>query len=232
MFVGKIIRSSAGLQPKDGHLNSLYKSTAYWQDNEYHELFDRGKKECQMDKDNGLVRQRTWDLLGWYEWNKHLNLPTAECGVFRGFSTWMMQNRHPGEHHLFDSFKGLPKATEYDDGTKAEKGQFACDLDTVKYNLREWEDLRFYEGWIPGVFTQLDQDKVFRLVYIDVDLYKPIKQALEFFWPRVCSGGVIVVDDYGQENWPGVKSAVTEFCKSVNRSCLPNSTGHVSIIKL
>lgn len=212
-------------------LLALYKSTAYWQDQEYHELFDRGQKECQMDKENGLVRQRTWDLLNWYEWNKHIDLPTAECGIFRGFSIWMMQKHHPGEHHLFDSFKGLSKPTKMDSGTNATVNRFKCDLDIVKHNLRDYENLHFYKGWIPKVFTQLDENKIFRFVYIDVDLYEPTKQALEFFWPRVCSGGVIVVDDYGQSNWPGVKRAVTEFCESVDVNCVPHSVGNVSIIK-
>lgn len=219
------------IEPITKSLSNLYQSTAYQQDQTYHELFNRGRIACQMDKEHGLIRQRTWDLLNWYKWNKHLDLPTAECGVFSGFSTWMMQNCYQGEHHLFDSFKGLSEATEKDKGTKAEMGQFSCGMNIVKHNLRELENLHFYKGWIPEIFTQLDQNKIFRFVYIDVDLYEPISQSLKFFWPRICSGGVIVVDDYGQENWPGVKHAVIEFCESVGKNCIPNSTGNVSIIK-
>ena len=46
-------------------------------------------------------------------------------------------------------------------------------------------------------------------MHIDVDLYQPTKDSLEYFWARLVSGGRMVCDDY---NWPGAKRAVDSFC--------------------
>ncbi|MGG2329593.1 TylF/MycF/NovP-related O-methyltransferase, partial [Salmonella enterica] len=35
--------------------------------------------------------------------------------------------------------------------------------------------------------------------------------ALEFFWPRLSPGGMLVVDDYGIATCPGVRTAVEAF---------------------
>lgn len=49
-----------------------------------------------------------------------------------------------------------------------------------------------------------------RLVYIDVDVYKPTLVALEALWDRIPRGGIIVFDDYGIDQWSEA-NAVDEF---------------------
>jgi predicted O-methyltransferase YrrM len=48
-------------------------------------------------------------------------------------------------------------------------------------------------------------------VHIDVDLYNPTKDSLEFFCPRLRPGGIIVCDDYGFSSCPGATAACNEF---------------------
>jgi O-methyltransferase len=48
-------------------------------------------------------------------------------------------------------------------------------------------------------------------VHIDVDLYQPTLDSLEFFWPRLADGGFVVVDDYGSSQFPGATTATNEF---------------------
>ena len=47
-------------------------------------------------------------------------------------------------------------------------------------------------------------DKKFSFVYLDVDLYQSTKDSLEFFYPRMNTGGVILSHDY---QYPGVRQA-------------------------
>ena len=54
-------------------------------------------------------------------------------------------------------------------------------------------------------------DKEYFLVHVDVDLYQSTKDCLEFFYPRMVIGGIIMIDDYPYLN--GVKIAVNEFKK-------------------
>jgi len=42
-------------------------------------------------------------------------------------------------------------------------------------------------------------------------LYQPTLDSLDFFYPRLRQGGVIVVDDYGYTQFPGAKKSVDEF---------------------
>jgi len=41
------------------------------------------------------------------------------------------------------------------------------------------------------------------LLNLDVDLYEPTLIALEHLYPRVVSGGVVIVDEYAMPGFPG-----------------------------
>ena len=72
--------------------------------------------------------------------------------------------------------------------------------------------MELYEGWIPSRFNEV-KDLKFQFVHIDVDLYKPTLESLEFFYPRLIKGGVIVCDDYNFSDFPGAKKAWDKYFK-------------------
>jgi len=47
------------------------------------------------------------------------------------------------------------------------------------------------------------------ILRLDTDFYESTKVELEVLYPRVSSGGVVIVDDYGI--WQGSKKAVDEY---------------------
>ena len=49
----------------------------------------------------------------------------------------------------------------------------------------------------------------FSLVHLDADLYSSTLAGLEFFYPRMVPGGIIIVHDYS--TLPGVAQALTDF---------------------
>jgi hypothetical protein len=51
---------------------------------------------------------------------------------------------------------------------------------------------------------------VVSLLYLDFDIYRPTKLALELFLPRVPKGGVVVFDELNEEAFPGETIAVLE----------------------
>src|ERR1017187_6372620 len=53
------------------------------------------------------------------------------------------------------------------------------------------------------------------LLNLDVDLYEPTKAALESLYPLVVSGGIVLFDDYGWEQWPGASRAVDEYFAAI-----------------
>jgi O-methyltransferase len=70
------------------------------------------------------------------------------------------------------------------------------------------------------------------LVNLDADLYNPTKAGLEYFYPLLSPGGVIIIHDYNYK-WPGIKKAVDEFASAIPESLVmvPDMEGSVMILK-
>lgn len=56
---------------------------------------------------------------------------------------------------------------------------------------------------------------------IDVDLYQPVKNGLEIFYPRLEKGGYLMVHDYCNRVYEGAGQAVREYCDKQGISFLP-----------
>lgn len=149
----------------------------------------------------------------------------AECGVWKGHSAYMISkiffdSGFAGTFHIFDSFQGgLSEKVEKDrnlvrslseEEIRIEKEVFSSDEDQVNEVLSPFSFVRLYAGWIPARFIEVSE-RQFCFIHIDVDLYEPTLSSLEFFWPRLVTGGFVVVDDYGLTQFPGAALAVDEF---------------------
>ena len=51
---------------------------------------------------------------------------------------------------------------------------------------------------------------VVSLLYLDFDIYKPTKIALENFVPRMPKGSIIAFDELNSKEWPGETQSVLE----------------------
>ena len=160
----------------------------------------------------------------------------AELGVYKGETAKILhaldENR---KLYLFDSFTGFePKDLEAETGEAATYKQkdFAdTSLKKVKEYLNGNENIVFRNGHFPETAKGLENE-IFSLVNIDADLYNPTKDGLEFFYPRLSEGGVIIVHDYNHK-WEGLMKAVDEFVKTIPESIIeiPDMYGSVMIIK-
>jgi len=72
------------------------------------------------------------------------------------------------------------------------------------------------------------------LVHIDCDLYAPVDAALRYFYPRLITGGFLVIHDYLNFFWNGVGRAVDEFFadKPEKLVPIPDKSGTAVIRKL
>src|ERR1700688_658993 len=118
----------------------------------------------------------------------------AEVGVYRGGSARLIcEEKGERALHLFDTFEGLPQATEWD--PKFRKGGFASSLDQVQGYLRQFPGVHYHKGMFPDTAQGLD-DSSFSFVHLDVDLYQSTLSGLEWFYPRLNRGGVLISLDY------------------------------------
>ena len=158
---------------------------------------------------------------------KNLKYDVAECGCWWGHSTWALSKiiQKSGQDinfHIFDSFEGGLSDVDHRDKNIArdlskeqiltEKKQFESDENFVRNNLKEFNFVKFYKGWIPERFKEVENKK-FQFVNVDVDLYQPTYDSFKFFFPRLVEGGVIHCDDYNISQFPGCKDAVDKYLK-------------------
>ncbi|TIX21118.1 MAG: methyltransferase, partial [Mesorhizobium sp.] len=71
----------------------------------------------------------------------------------------------------------------------------------------------------------------FALVHIDVDLYEPTRDALAFFYDRVCANGMIICDDYGSGLCPGARKAFDQFFENRPEGIIELPTGQAIVVK-
>jgi len=170
----------------------------------------------------------------------------AECGCYRGLSTYLLcrylalwDEAFDGRGFtVLDSFAGLSTPAAQDaapaDAAGADAvapmrhaGAFAADLDTVRTNLADFPRLQLHPGWIPQSLASLPEAR-YRFVHVDVDLYAPTLGCFEYFHPRLVTGGVIVCDDY---NWPGAQRAIDAFCATQGLQAQTNAHHQAWIVK-
>ena len=140
---------------------------------------------------------------------------TVECGSLEGAGSYLvhLMNDQPGSHdrwhHIFDSFEGLSAPGE-GDGEHWEQGDLSVSMAQVEKNMGDFDRYTLYRGWIPSRFAEV-ADKRFAFAHIDVDLYQPTRDAIEFFYPRMNEGAILLCDDYGSTLCPGATRAIDEF---------------------
>ncbi len=154
-----------------------------------------------------------------------------ELGVYRGGTARMiarmLRNR---EVHLFDTFNGMPRPGIED---THKEGDFAdTSLKSVQRLLSDLDNVKLYAGLFPETLPEALYQKQFCFVHCDADLYRSTVDFLEFFYPRMTPGGVMVFDDYDWHCCPGIKSALDDYLQNKPESIVVKQKYQAIIVKL
>lgn len=140
----------------------------------------------------------------------------AELGVYKGNSAYYLARlaRFLGtKAYLFDTFEGFDRRDLVGRDEAASEGSFGdTSLTSVRGFVGE-ESVQYVSGYFPQSLEQVKDEPRFCLVHIDCDLYAPFKDALEYFYPRLVDGGMLIMHDYASYNWDGAEAAVDAFFK-------------------
>src|SRR3974377_2228292 len=141
----------------------------------------------------------------------------AELGVYRGNSAALLAHyarEYKRTVFLFDTFEGFD-TRDLTGADKSKEIEFSDTSLTAVRDLVGLESVKFVQGRFPKSIPLDLYATKFCLVHIDCDLYQPTKAALEFFYPRLSPGGLIIMHDYNNPYWGGIKLAVDEYCREI-----------------
>jgi len=206
-----------------------------WNDEYQGEIF----RQACVDIKNNLkfsndvsTNSRAIDALMWRLWiisyaTKHAiefardnDYNFVECGVANGFSTFIALREIAGNKktvnsfsmHLYDSWSMMKKEHQFKNEAIMALGGIESDIETTKKNLDEFKkNVVYHKGYIPDTLDNSDTPTNIIYLHIDLNSAKSTLETLDFFYPKITSGGVIIFDDYGHKGFESTKKVVDKF---------------------
>ena len=152
----------------------------------------------------------------------------AEAGVWKGDFASAMNMVFPSRKlYLYDTFSGFCEEDveiEIRNGYtqksyfEPEKGYAEIFKSESKEKFEEIvmgkmlhpENVVIRKGNFPETVLE-EKESQFACVSLDMDIYRPMRDGLDFFWERLSPGGYILIHDYNTPVHSGVRKAVEEF---------------------
>lgn len=157
----------------------------------------------------------------------------VEMGVFKGTGLFQFlkfkQIFCPGSHKKivgFDTFYSAPSLSGQDEEQmkKLFQGASFTGVDPnylygSASKILSTDNVRDYVELVPGdvvstlpVYCEKNPGFRISLLHLDLDVEEPTNAALEWLWPKVSRGGIIIFDEYGISRW-SESNAVDAFFK-------------------
>ena len=198
------------------------------------QIYDEGLIKSKSQFSNSYNKQlRFYSLFQMAEYilkkNNYENF--IECGCWKGHSSYcvsliLQKYNFNKKFIIFDSFEGgLSNKDPLDVNNKRfiqnksnrnnQIKYFSSSYEEVLALLNPYKFIEINKSWIPKKF-ELIKDLKFSFIHIDLDLYKPTLETLNFFYPKLVDGGVIICEDYNCSDFPGAKIAIDDFLSKNN----------------
>lgn len=168
----------------------------------------------------------------------HLEGDYVDCGVNTGlFSRAVMEyvdfNKLDKTYYLLDTFTGLdPRCSSAYEMARHHRIGYGAKADLYEQAKETFSgfNVKIIKGSVPDSLVQVDADKVAYLS-IDMNCVAPEVAALEFFWDRLVSGAMIILDDYAYPGAEEQKHAHDRFARSKGIEILTLPTCQGLIVK-
>jgi len=153
----------------------------------------------------------------------------AEVGTYEGVSAKLLAATAPERIlHVFDTFEGLPEPSNCD-MKEFSQGRFRASEPEVRKYLEGFR-VQIYKGMFPATARPVTS-RSFAFVHLDVDLYESTKACLDFFYPRMPKGGILISHDFARRD-AGVHRAFEEFFADKPEPVIELSGDQGMIVKL
>lgn len=197
----------------------------------------------------GISMEEKWYNLLWRHWTityavRHAvqftqepDIKLVECGVCDGMSAFFTLKELKGQYylehinsfclHLYDSWGSMREQGLLEE-EKGIAGQFReNDIERTKKNLSDFDDNTVYhQGFIPeSLNSSPTAPESISYLHIDLNSVEPTIAALEFFFPRLLRGGIVLFDDFGWKEYRPTREAVIKFFVDKPGIFMPSPTG-------
>lgn len=195
-------------------------------------------------------RERYW------HWRAHVGLWAAEhcaflegdfveCGVNHGYMSsaimsYLNWDTRGKIFYLLDTFSGIDEAqlTSEEIAAGALKrnrqwlatGEYVSDITRAHRNYSEWKNVRIVQGTIPYTLSEIEA-KQLAFAHIDLNSAQPEVKAIEFLWPRIVDGGIVLLDDYAYYGYGSQREAMDAWAKRAGERILSLPTGQGLLLK-
>ena len=153
----------------------------------------------------------------------------AECGVWKGGSMMavaltLKRLNHQRDIYLYDTYGGMSRPSEMDRYWTGRRI-----LERLDPRVRRFRASGPYRStrcalicsigysqshlhFVPGLVEKTIPDRApeeIAILRLDTDWYESTKHELEHLYPRLVSGGIMIIDDYGE--FQGSRAAVDDY---------------------
>lgn len=160
----------------------------------------------------------------------------VECGVntafltksvveYTNFSTLLDKT-----FYLFDTYNGLVESLVTEDDIAAHRNEYTECYQFVIDTFKDYKNVKVIKGIVPD---SLNSENIEKVAYLSIDMncVLPEIAALEFFWPKMVKGGIIILDDYDSPGHEAQQEGADKFAHSVEAKILCLPTGQGILIK-
>jgi hypothetical protein len=188
-----------------------------------------------------------------WHWRVHVGLWAAfsaskltgdfvECGVNRGFlSSAIMEHlewdRLGKTFYLLDTFAGVAEEMIPDNEEERQRNQqnltsgfYVRGVESVARNFSQWRNVKIIQGRVPDTLPQV-KTKQISYLHLDMNCAPPEIAALNYFWEKLISGAMVLLDDYAYIGYQPQKEAMDVFAKERGVRILSLPTGQGLLVK-
>jgi hypothetical protein len=198
--------------------------------------------------DRGL---KAWPTDYMWRWRVHVGLWAAthasklpgdfvECGVNKGFLSsaimnYLDWNSCGKSFYLFDTYQGIDERYLNEEERSKGRSEFSrrnytsC-YEETRANFSEFKNVHLVRGSVPET---LPQPNIRNVAYLSLDMNcaAPEIAAANYFWDKLVTGAIILLDDYGFRGYEEQRKAFDRFAVERGIEILSLPTGQGLILK-
>jgi O-methyltransferase len=155
----------------------------------------------------------------------------VECGVHMGLYSLVMAktldfNKFDREMYLYDTFEGLSEELSTQHERQVVGG--AYDIPDWEKQVREsftpYPGMKVIRGLIPDILEENAPDLV-SFLHLDMNSAVAEAHAIAFFQSRMAPGAIILLDDFGREEYSDMNAVHNDIFGKLGRRILELPTG-------